>query len=284
MAKGGRSFQISAAPVAVFAQLLVISIATLVLVWLLKFREGLAFKSHIKAKIFNATIIVYKTIPAKRQAQKATHLILHLIALVAGIIGVYAVFKFHNEIYLPNMYTLHSWIGLSTICLFGLQVTGCQVVAPANSPDVADGGAGEINGGGRWWRRRNRRMWEMVAPANSPDFADGAVGEIERRWEVGGIHLAGDGDGGGRWLLAFFSFAFPGADSSRRSKMVPWHVFFGIVIFFMTIVTAETGLTQRFLSLGLQRTQEALIVNFTGLLILLLGISVGFIIILPRRM
>ncbi|KAJ9551780.1 hypothetical protein OSB04_015825 [Centaurea solstitialis] len=34
-------------------------------------------------------------------------------------------------------------------------------------------------------------MWEMVAPANSPDLADGGVGEIERRWEVGGIHLAG---------------------------------------------------------------------------------------------
>ncbi|KVH88780.1 cytochrome b561, eukaryote [Cynara cardunculus var. scolymus] len=207
MAKGGRSFQITAAPVTVFAHLLVISIATLVLVWLIKFREGFAFKSHIKAKIFNATIIVYKTIPAKRQTQKATHLILHFIALVAGILGVYAVFKFHHELYMPDMYTLHSWIGLSTICLFGLQ-----------------------------------------------------------------------------WLLAFFSFVYPGAESARRSRMVPWHVFFGVVIFFMTIVTAETGLTQKFFSLELQRSQEALIINFTGLLILLLGISVGLIIILPRRM
>ncbi|XP_024961189.1 probable ascorbate-specific transmembrane electron transporter 1 [Cynara cardunculus var. scolymus] len=222
MAKGGRSFQITAAPVTVFAHLLVISIATLVLVWLIKFREGFAFKSHIKAKIFNLhpllmilgfvifsgeAIIVYKTIPAKRQTQKATHLILHFIALVAGILGVYAVFKFHHELYMPDMYTLHSWIGLSTICLFGLQ-----------------------------------------------------------------------------WLLAFFSFVYPGAESARRSRMVPWHVFFGVVIFFMTIVTAETGLTQKFFSLELQRSQEALIINFTGLLILLLGISVGLIIILPRRM
>ncbi|KAI3734137.1 hypothetical protein L6452_13600 [Arctium lappa] len=152
-------------------------------------------------------IIIYKTIPAKRQTQKVIHLVLHFIALVAGILGVYAVFKFHHELHIPDMYTLHSWIGLSTLCLFGLQ-----------------------------------------------------------------------------WLLAFFSFAYPGTESARRARMVPWHVFFGIVIFFMTIVTAETGLTQKFISLGLQSSQEALIINFTGLLILLLGISVGLIIILPRRM
>ncbi|GJW50377.1 probable ascorbate-specific transmembrane electron transporter 1 [Tanacetum coccineum] len=140
MAKGGSTYNMSAAPVTVFVHLLVISIATLTLVWLLKFRGGFAFKAdlfHIN-KIFNLhpllmtlgfllfsgeAIIVYKVIPdAKRKAQKAVHLIFHFIALVAGIVGVYAVFKFHNEAKLPHMYTLHSWIGLSTISLFGFQV------------------------------------------------------------------------------------------------------------------------------------------------------------------
>ncbi|KAI3730477.1 hypothetical protein L1987_61647 [Smallanthus sonchifolius] len=221
MAKGGSSYQMSAAPVTVFVHLLAISIVTLTLVWLIKFREGFAFESHIKAKIFNLhpllmilgfvifsgeAIIVYKAIPANRKAQKLIHLILHFIALVAGILGVYAVFKFHNERHFPHMYTLHSWIGLSTICLFGLQ-----------------------------------------------------------------------------WLLGFFTFWYPRAESTRRASMAPWHAFFGIVIFFMTIVTAETGLTQKFNFLLLQRSQEALMINFTGLLILLFGIFVGLSIILPRR-
>ncbi|PWA62844.1 cytochrome b561/ferric reductase transmembrane [Artemisia annua] len=223
MAKGGSNYNLSAAPVTVFVHLLVISIATLTLVWLLKFRGGFAFKAHFhKNKIFNLhpllmtlgfllfsgeAIIMYKVIPdAKRKAQKAIHLIFHFIALVAGIVGVYAVFKFHHEVNLPHMYTLHSWIGLSAISLFGFQ-----------------------------------------------------------------------------WLLGFFSFWYPRAEQTRRARMLPWHAFFGIVIFFMTIVTAETGLTQKFIFLGLWREQEALIINFTGLLILLFGIAVGLSVILPRR-
>ncbi|XP_071686417.1 probable ascorbate-specific transmembrane electron transporter 1 [Rutidosis leptorrhynchoides] len=222
MAKSGSSFSVSAVPVTVFAHLLVISIAALTLVWLLKFRGGFAFNSEFhKAKIFNLhpllmtlgfllfsgeAIIVYKTIPAARKWQKLVHLILHFIALAAGIVGVYAVFKFHNESNIPNMYTLHSWIGLSTICLFAFQ-----------------------------------------------------------------------------WLLGFFSFWYPRAEPMRRARMLPWHAFFGMLIFLMTIVTVETGLTQKFIFQRLLRSQEALIINFTGLLILLFGMSVGLIVILPRR-
>lgn len=72
--------------------------------------------------LIDSAIIVYKTIPAPRKGQKLIHLILHFIALAAGIVGVYAVFKFHRELHIPHMYTLHSWIGLSTICLFAFQV------------------------------------------------------------------------------------------------------------------------------------------------------------------
>ncbi|KAL8258040.1 hypothetical protein R6Q59_030081 [Mikania micrantha] len=65
--------------------------------------------------------------------------------------------------------------------------------------------------------------------------------------------------------------------------MAPWHVFFGVAIFFMTIVTAETGLSQKFFILRLRRSQEALVINFTGLLILVFGIFVGLSLILPKR-
>ncbi|KAF5795343.1 putative ascorbate ferrireductase (transmembrane) [Helianthus annuus] len=86
-----------------------------------------------------------------------------------------------------------------------------------------------------------------------------------------------------QWLLGFFTFFYPRAESTTRANMAPWHAFFGIVLFFMTIVTAETGLTQKFIFQGLLRSQEALMINFTGLLILLFGIFVGLSVILPRR-
>ena len=63
-----------------------------------------------------------KAAQGKRRAPILVHLILHFIALGAGIFGVYIAFRYHDKESIPDMYTLHSWLGLSTICLFGLQV------------------------------------------------------------------------------------------------------------------------------------------------------------------
>ncbi|CAA3031216.1 probable ascorbate-specific transmembrane electron transporter 1 isoform X3 [Olea europaea var. sylvestris] len=216
--KRSYNYGMSSFPVSMFAHLLAIAITTLVLVWLLHFREGLAFKSANKPKIFNVhpllmvigfvlisgqAIMAYKTVRARRNIQKIFHLILHFIALAAGIVGIYAVFKYHHESGLPDVYTLHSWLGISTISLFGLQ-----------------------------------------------------------------------------WIFSFISLWFPGAKPSARDRLIPWHALFGAVIFFMAILSAETGLVERFIFLSLRRSQEALIVNFTGLLILLFAISVGFTLLL----
>ncbi|KDP38166.1 hypothetical protein JCGZ_04809 [Jatropha curcas] len=212
-----RSYQLSATPITMVAHLIFLSVATLVLVWLLKFEDGFAFKSANEIKILNVhiflmivgfiliageAIMAYKTIPAERKVQKAVHFILHLIALVAGVLGVYAAFKYKHQIGDKNMVTLHSWLGMITICLFGLQ-----------------------------------------------------------------------------WVLGFFCYVFPGAEMTARASYMPWHVFGGMFIFFLAICTAQTGLNQRFKTLD----QEGLIVNFTGLLLLLYAVGVGLSAVLPRR-
>ncbi|XVF85555.1 hypothetical protein PTKIN_Ptkin17bG0126600 [Pterospermum kingtungense] len=224
MAPKSRSYQLSATPVIVLGHLLFIAIATLVLVWLLKFREGLDFDSAKKSKLFNLhpllmvigfiliageAIMAYKTIPAGRrniEVQRTVHLILQTIALGCGIFGIVVIFKFQNDTNSPDMVNLHSWLGMITICLFGLQ-----------------------------------------------------------------------------YLLGFFSFVFPGAESFSRAAYRPWHIFGGLVIFFLAICTAEMGLLQKFISLGLFRSQEALIVNFTGLLLFLFAVAVGLTVVLPRN-
>ncbi|KAL0455133.1 UNVERIFIED_CONTAM: putative ascorbate-specific transmembrane electron transporter 1 [Sesamum latifolium] len=217
--KRSSGYQAPAFPFTMLAHLVALAVIALVLVWLLHFREGLAFRSDDKAKIFNVhpllmllgfvlisgeAIMAYKTVPTIRKRQKLFHLLLHLIAFVAGVLGIYAVFKFHHDLRFPHMYSLHSWLGMSTISLFGLQ-----------------------------------------------------------------------------WLFSFFSFWYPRAQASTRARLAPWHAVFGLAIFFMAILSAETGLVEKFIFLGLHRSQEALILNFTGLLVLVFAVSVGLTVLLP---
>lgn len=110
--------------------------AVLVLVWCIHFRGGLAFEAKNKSLIFNIhpvlmligfvilggeAIISYKAYPWTKEVKKLLHLILHAIALILGAIGIYAAFKYHNESGIVNLYSLHSWIGLGTICLYAIQ-------------------------------------------------------------------------------------------------------------------------------------------------------------------
>ena len=55
MAPTIRSFQVSATPFMIFAHLLALGVTTLLLLWLLHFREGFAFNSDNKLKIFNVS-------------------------------------------------------------------------------------------------------------------------------------------------------------------------------------------------------------------------------------
>ncbi|XP_069761228.1 transmembrane ascorbate-dependent reductase CYB561 [Narcine bancroftii] len=72
--------------------------------------------------LYGDAILVYRTFKNERKTTvKVLHASIHLIALVAIIVGLVAVFKFHEAQSIPNMYSLHSWCGLSTIILFCLQ-------------------------------------------------------------------------------------------------------------------------------------------------------------------
>ncbi|KAL5210624.1 hypothetical protein ABZP36_006247 [Zizania latifolia] len=55
------------------------------------------------------------------RTQKMVHMLVHLVALILGIFGVYAAFKFHDAAVAPDLVTLHSWLGILAVALFGLQ-------------------------------------------------------------------------------------------------------------------------------------------------------------------
>lgn len=118
------------------AQVLAAAVAVMVLVWCIHLRGGLAFQSADKSLIFNVhpvlmligfvimgseAIMCYRALPWSKQVNKCIHLILHGLALVLGAVGISAAFKYHNELGISNLYTLHSWLGLGTISLYAIQ-------------------------------------------------------------------------------------------------------------------------------------------------------------------
>ncbi|KAJ7969968.1 transmembrane ascorbate ferrireductase 1 [Quillaja saponaria] len=132
----GMALGLPATPFTFMAHLLGIAGVVLVLVWNINFRGGLAWESSNKTLIFNIhpvlmvigliiiggeAIISYKSIPLKKEVKKLIHLVLHAIALILGIIGIYTAFKFHNESGIANLYSLHSWLGIGVISLYAIQ-------------------------------------------------------------------------------------------------------------------------------------------------------------------
>lgn len=53
---------------------------------------------------------------------KLIHAGLNVLAFILAAISLVAVFDFHNAQNIPNMYSLHSWVGLTAILLYSLQV------------------------------------------------------------------------------------------------------------------------------------------------------------------
>ncbi|XP_038160240.1 cytochrome b ascorbate-dependent protein 3 isoform X1 [Cyprinodon tularosa] len=52
---------------------------------------------------------------------KLLHAALMLLSLILSILGLCAVFDFHNAQKIANLYSLHSWIGITAVALFALQ-------------------------------------------------------------------------------------------------------------------------------------------------------------------
>ncbi|KAA8529859.1 hypothetical protein F0562_034534 [Nyssa sinensis] len=214
------TFQRKASRITVVAHLFGILALILLLVWLLHYREGLNLDSDNPLRIFNVhpflmffgfiflsgeAMMVYKTLPGDRESQKFIHMFINLTAICLGIIGIHAVFKYHDRRNLTDMYSLHSWIGMGTFCLFCLQ-----------------------------------------------------------------------------WLFGFTMFLFPKASLTTRARALPWHICGGRALLYMAICTAETGLMEKVTFLGQLNTRESPLINFTGLAILLFGLSVDLSIALAR--
>ncbi|XP_059069230.1 probable ascorbate-specific transmembrane electron transporter 1 [Cryptomeria japonica] len=221
---GSSSYGITARPVILLVQVFGVTACVLVLYWCLHYGGGLAFSSSNKDHIFNLhpvmmfigyiflasqAILSFKMVPVKKKLQKIVHLSLLGLSTIIGAFGIYPVFKVHHETNIDNMFSLHSWIGMGAVCLFGVQ-----------------------------------------------------------------------------WMVGFITFLYPGASMRIRTSVVPWHVFFGLFLYAMAIVAAETGFLDKLeiqeIETGLDKFgSEAMLVNFTAVIILLFAMLVVLSTVLP---
>uniref|UniRef100_UPI00398ED62F plasma membrane ascorbate-dependent reductase CYBRD1 n=1 Tax=Pristiophorus japonicus TaxID=55135 RepID=UPI00398ED62F len=110
----------------------------IVLTWVLQWRKGLAwdlglleFNWHPVLStigfilIHGFALIVYRlpwTWNFSKLPMKYIHAGLNILTFVLMIISFVAVFDFHNSKSIPNMYSLHSWIGLAAVTMYALQI------------------------------------------------------------------------------------------------------------------------------------------------------------------
>ncbi|KAG8652278.1 hypothetical protein MANES_06G073500v8 [Manihot esculenta] len=70
--------------------------------------------------ISGEAILVHRWLPGSRSLKKSVHLCLQGVALASGIFGIWTKFQGRDGI-VANFFSLHSWMGLICICLFGAQ-------------------------------------------------------------------------------------------------------------------------------------------------------------------
>jgi cytochrome b-561 len=63
----------------------------------------------------------YISLPFTRKTNKLIHMTSHGVGAITALVGAIAVFRFHNEHNITNLYSLHSWLGLFTWVCFVTQ-------------------------------------------------------------------------------------------------------------------------------------------------------------------
>ncbi|KAG8230749.1 hypothetical protein J437_LFUL010248 [Ladona fulva] len=107
-------------------------------IWTTLYRGGFAWRSNPALEfnwhpllmtigmifIYGNGILIYRVFRVRRKRKlKIAHAFMHLLAFVLAVIGLQAVFDSHNLNVppIPNLYTLHSWVGLIAIIMFAFQ-------------------------------------------------------------------------------------------------------------------------------------------------------------------
>ncbi|KAL5723531.1 ascorbate ferrireductase (transmembrane) [Ranunculus cassubicifolius] len=123
-------------PLLIFARISGLAVALLVSIWALFYKTSFIPHHHPDRLIYailhpllmvigfiiisGEAILVHRWLPGSRNLKKSVHLCLQGIALGCGIFGIWTKFSGDDGI-VANFYSLHSWMGITCISLFGAQ-------------------------------------------------------------------------------------------------------------------------------------------------------------------
>ncbi|KAK4347829.1 hypothetical protein RND71_034168 [Anisodus tanguticus] len=74
-----------------------------------------------KGTLFTFLYLLVWTVSGTKSFRKSVHLSLQFMAFFLSLIGLWAAWKFHIDKGIDNWYSLHSWLGLACLFLFGVQ-------------------------------------------------------------------------------------------------------------------------------------------------------------------
>ena len=91
-----------------------------------------------------------------------------------------------------------------------------------------------------------------------------------------------------QWVGGFISFFYPQLAPSTRAAVLPWHVFAGLFVYGLAIISAELGFLEKLTFLqnasAIARfSTEAMFVNVLGLIVIFLGMFVSIAVVIPEH-
>ena len=87
----------------------------------------LSFRLFTRISRPMAKVSQNSSVPDSKGAIQLIHAISLSGAFIISVVGLISIFNFHNDKGIPNLYTLHSWIGLLFVIVFGIQVNPSEM-------------------------------------------------------------------------------------------------------------------------------------------------------------
>ncbi|CAI9581970.1 unnamed protein product [Staurois parvus] len=117
------------------SQIVGVAVLAITGTWLSRYRGGFSwegpeqFNVHPLCMVLGMVflcgdaLLVYRVFRHEtKRATKILHGALHILAMIISLVGIIAVFQFHKKKKnIPDMYSLHSWLGIATFSFYILQ-------------------------------------------------------------------------------------------------------------------------------------------------------------------
>nr|CAD7445536.1 unnamed protein product [Timema bartmani] len=90
---------------------------------LMKLVSHVMLGKPLTALILNlSAMMVYRAFRNNRKRRlKLVHMSINLLAFIIAVVALQAAFDSHNNKKIPNIYSLHSWLGLCAVIIFAAQ-------------------------------------------------------------------------------------------------------------------------------------------------------------------